>query len=284
MDIFNALGGIDTAQQQLSQQLGTDPQQTASALEAAVPLLLGAITRNATTPDGAAALDNALNDHSGDTLGLFQQGQLPDMTTGQGILGHVFGSQQNSAVNAVAQRAGISPQLAMQILMIAAPLVMNYLARQRGGQSQSGGLGGDLGSVLGSVLGGNMGSNMGGGVGGGLGSILGSVLGGNMGGGLGGMLGGMLGGGQSQQAQGPTQQGYAQPDYQQQGNAQNGGSMFPGYTDNSGAGNSGLGNVMNAGQQPQQHGGGLLGTLESALGGGNSNALEDLIGMFGGKR
>lgn len=41
MDIFNMLGGMGQAQQTVGNQLGTTPQQTEAALEAAVPLLLG---------------------------------------------------------------------------------------------------------------------------------------------------------------------------------------------------------------------------------------------------
>lgn len=246
MEIFNMLGGMGNAEQQVSQQLGTNPQQTASALEAAVPLLLGALTRNAQTPEGAASLSNALNDHTGDALGLFQQGQMPDPRVGQGILGHVFGNQQSSAVNAVAQRAGISPQLAMQILMMVAPLVLNYLAKQRGG-----------------AQGGNMGANAGGVD---IGSILGGILGG--GGGIGGILGQVLGGGQSQ----PSSANYQQP----QGSVLGGGSVIPGFPSaNSGA----------AQANPMGDLGGLMGTLNNVLDSNhNGNALDDLIGMFGGRR
>lgn len=243
MDIFNMLGGMSGAEQQVSQQLGTNSQQTASALEAAVPLLLGALTRNASTPEGAASLSSALNDHTGDTIGLFNQGQMPDQSVGQGILGHVFGSQQNAAVNAVAQRAGISPQLAMQILMMLAPIVLNYLAKQRSGQAgnvgaSTGGMG-DIGSILG---------------GGGLGSVLGQVLGGGA------------------QTQSVPSQNYQQP----QGSI-TGGSVIPGYP----SGNTG------AAAQPSQMGdlGGMIGTLNNVLDrDGDGNALNDLIGMFGGRR
>lgn len=248
MDIFNMLGGMSGAEQQVSQQLGTNSQQTASALEAAVPLLLGALTRNASTPEGAASLSSALNDHTGDTIGLFNQGQMPDQSVGQGILGHVFGSQQNAAVNAVAQRAGISPQLAMQILMMLAPIVLNYLAKQRSGQA------------------GNVGASTGGGMGD-IGSILGSILGG---GGLGSVLGQVLGGGA--QTQSVPSQNYQQP----QGSI-TGGSVIPGYP----SGNTG------AAAQPSQMGdlGGMIGTLNNVLDSNhNGNALDDLIGMFGGRR
>lgn len=247
MDIFNMLGGMGQTQQTVGQQLGTTPNQTASALEAALPLLLGAMTRNATQPGGLDALANAVNQHDGSAIDAFGQGQAPDMQDGQKILGHVFGGQQTAAANAVSQRAGISPQLAIQVLSMLAPLVMAYLSRQKQGQGGAAG-------------------NMGGGMGD-LGSILGSVLGGGAAaGGLGSVLGGLLGGGQQPQAQ------YQQAPYQQpQGSVLGGGQVIPGFPSQGGSAGGDLG--------------GLMGTLNSALdSNGNGNALDDLIGMFGGTR
>ena len=52
--------------QQLSRQLGTDPDQTGNAVAAALPLLLGALGRNSAQPQGAQALYGALQrDHGG---------------------------------------------------------------------------------------------------------------------------------------------------------------------------------------------------------------------------
>lgn len=238
MDIFNMLGGMGQTQQTVGQQLGTTPNQTASALEAALPLLLGAMTRNATQPGGLDALANAVNQHDGSAIDAFGQGQAPDMQDGQKILGHVFGGQQTAAAHAVSQRAGISPQLAIQVLSMLAPLVMAYLSRQKQGQGGAAG-------------------NMGGGMG-----VLGSVLGGGAAaGGLGSVLGGLLGGGQQPQAQ------YQQP----QGSVLGGGQVIPGFPSQGGSAGGDLG--------------GLMGTLNSALdSNGNGNALDDLIGMFGGTR
>lgn len=246
-DLFNMLGGMGQAQQRVGSQLGTTPQQTASALEAAVPLLLGAMTRNATQPGGLDALAGALNRHDGSSLDAFSQGQMPDLQDGQKILGHVFGGQQQAAANAIGQRAGINPQVAMQLLMMVAPLVLGYLSRQRqqGGQPQMGGGMGDLGGLLG------------------------GLLGGAGAGGLGGMLGGLLGGAQGQ-PQMPGQGSLGQ------GGLGQGGSMFPGFP-GAGAQSGVQGQAPAAGQ-----GGDLFGTLNRALDrDGDGNALNDLIGMFG---
>lgn len=162
-ELFNMLGGMDQAQKRVSQEVGASPDQTAQAMEAAVPLLLGAMTRNASNTEGVASLAKALDKHDGSQLDQFAQGQAPNMQDGQKILGHVFGNQQNAAANAVSKRAGIDPQLAMKILMMAAPLVLGYLGRQRnqqGGATAGGGL--DIGGMLGSVLGGGLGGMLGG--------------------------------------------------------------------------------------------------------------------------
>ncbi len=248
MDIFNMLGGMGQAQQTVARQTGASPDQTQAAIQAALPLLLGALTRNAAQPGGLDALSGALNRHDGSALDAFTQGQAPDAQDGQKILGHVFGAQQGQAAQAVGKRAGIDPQLAMQIMSMLAPLVLAYLSRQRqGGAANT--------------------TNSGGGMSGGpdLGSILGGLVGG---GGLGGLLGGLLGG----QAQTPMPQSQM-PQSPMGGGL--GGSVLPGYPD---AGRA-------APSAPAQQGGDLFGTLNRALDGdGDGNALDDLIGMFGGRR
>ncbi|PTA69128.1 DUF937 domain-containing protein [Deinococcus arcticus] len=259
MDILSQLGGLGGAGQTMGRQLGTSPQQTEAAMEAALPLLLGALTRNAAQPGGLDTLGRALERHDGSALSAFGQGQLPDPTDGQKILGHVFGGQQSQAAQAVGRRAGIDPQLAMQLLTMLAPLVLGYLSRQRQGQGgapgfptpgsggQMPGQGGDLGSILGGLLGG-------------------------AGGGLGGLLGGLLNGGGHPQTT-PRQQ----PDpYSQGGGVLGGGPVIPGYPSQGVPHN----------QSPAQRGGGdLFGTLNRALDrDGDGGALDDLIGMFGGGR
>ncbi len=124
-------------QQQLSQQLtggfidqisnqlgGADKRQTATATSAILSTLMGALARNASTPDGAAALSNALEkDHDGsllDNLG--------------GLLGGASGGGQ----------AGGLGGLLGSVLSSAA-------------SGNRGGLGGMLGGLLGGAMGGGQG-------------------------------------------------------------------------------------------------------------------------------
>ena len=64
--VTQSLGGDAT--QQISQQLGANPQQTQSAISAALPMLLAGLTRNAQSPGGAEALHDALASHDGNVL------------------------------------------------------------------------------------------------------------------------------------------------------------------------------------------------------------------------
>lgn len=191
MNVLDMLSGVLPAQASaVASQVGATPEQTQAAMQASVPLILNALHQNTQQEGGEQALGDALQQHDGSSLDTFAQGQLPDAQDGQAIVNHAFGAQAPQAANAVAQHAGIDPQMAMQILSMVAPLVLGALGRGQSSGNASGGLGGMLGGLL------NGGS---GGLGGMLGGLLGGgQSGGNASGGLGGMLGGLLGGGQSE--------------------------------------------------------------------------------------
>jgi len=142
-----------------SQQLGQDKAKTSSALSAALPLILGAMKNNAKTPEGAAGLLSALgNDkHSGgilDNLGsILGGGGIDDnvMQDGAGILGHVFGGKEQNVANAVGSTSGMDAGSAMNLLKVAAPVLMGMLGKKsrQQGVSDSNGIGDLLGGMLG---------------------------------------------------------------------------------------------------------------------------------------
>lgn len=148
---------------QISKQLGTDPQSTQSAINAALPMLLGAISRNAASPHGAQALDKALSQHDGsiltDLLGAVNS--KDKVADGAKILGHVLGNRQGNVQQGLSQLSGISADNSAQLLAILAPVVMGALGQTKkssglnaddlaallGGQKQS--FDGPLGSLVG---------------------------------------------------------------------------------------------------------------------------------------
>ncbi len=147
LDILGqTLGGDTTAQ--IGRQIGADPQATQSALGAAIPMLLTALTHNASTPAGADALHQAVTrDHDGSVLG--QLGDLIGQGSagpGAGILGHLLGNKQEDAQQSIARSSGLTPQQIGMLLTVLAPIVMGALGKMQRQQGlDAGGLAAQLG-------------------------------------------------------------------------------------------------------------------------------------------
>jgi len=190
-------------------QTGQAENKTADVLAMAMPLLMGAMKKNASTPGGAQGLMNALSSkHDGGILdnlgGLFGGGVDQNvMDDGAGILGHVFGSKQPQVENALSSKSGIDAGSIGQILKIAAPILLGYLGKQTRQQNVTSP--DALSGLLGGLMGGNKTANKqqsliesfldSDGDGSVIDDLAGMVLsgGGQKKGGLGGLLGGLFG-------------------------------------------------------------------------------------------
>jgi len=145
-DLMSQLQGAPA--QQIGEQLGLSPAQTQDAIGAALPLLLGALGRNASQPQGADALFGALQrDHAGVDLGSVLGSVLGGGGQGAEILGHVFGRQQNNAAQGLGAATGLGGSQANSLLKLLAPIVLAYLARRMFAQGNATPQG--LGQVLG---------------------------------------------------------------------------------------------------------------------------------------
>lgn len=143
----------------IARQLGVDPSQASNAIQQALPLLVGGLARNSTTPQGARALHSALErDHAsvdiGDLLGSVLGGASGSANRGGGIgdllgsvlggtsgsrqassqagigdaiLGHVFGGRRDRASQGLGQTSGLGSAGAAQLMAMLAPLVMAAL-------------------------------------------------------------------------------------------------------------------------------------------------------------
>ncbi|TDS20812.1 hypothetical protein DFQ03_0065 [Maribacter caenipelagi] len=205
LDLLNSPMG----QQLISGVAGQTNQptdKTANVLSMAMPLILGAMKKNVSTPEGAQGLMSALSsNHNGsilDNLGGLFGGGVDDsvMADGAGILGHVFGNKQPQVENALSQKSGLDAGSVAQILKIAAPIVMGMIGKQTAQSNVSDGNG--MNALLGSMLGGQPQENQSlitslldaDGDGSILDDVAGMVMGGNKSkGGLGGLLGGLFG-------------------------------------------------------------------------------------------
>ncbi len=135
------LGG--QAVNQISQKIGADPGTTGNAIDAALPLLLTAVARNASQGDRAESLARAVaQDHDGSILddvpGYLNQAESGP---GAGILRHVLGGKQQSVQKGLSQTTGLESGKTGQLLAMLAPLVMGAVGRtKRENQLDSNGL------------------------------------------------------------------------------------------------------------------------------------------------
>lgn len=142
MDLTDLIKGqiSDSLIEQLSGQLGgVDRQKTAAATEGILSTLLGAMARNASTPQGASALNNALDrDHDGsvlnDIMGMVTgQASTTNSSTlnGSGILNHILGSRQSGAVDMVSKMSGLDSSKTGDLMSMLAPVVMGMLGKAK---------------------------------------------------------------------------------------------------------------------------------------------------------
>lgn len=119
--------------QQVSAQLGADPTSTQTAIQAALPVLLGALAKNSASPTGADALSGALDrDHDGsildDLTGFLGN---PSQGSGAGILRHVLGQRQAAVESGIGKATGMDTNQIAKLLPILAPIVLGYLGKQK---------------------------------------------------------------------------------------------------------------------------------------------------------
>ena len=129
---------------QLSHQLGgADKQQTAAAASGIISTLIGGLSKNAATPEGAASLADALDrDHDGGVLdNLMDIFSGNEVTTphegmtramnGSGIIKHILGDRTGGAVNMISQMSGLDSGKTNNLMGMLAPIVMGALGRQK---------------------------------------------------------------------------------------------------------------------------------------------------------
>ena len=189
-------------------QTGQDETKTSGLLTMALPVLMKAMERNASTPEGAEGLMGAITGkHNGsilDNLGGLFGGEDSEQVTQDGdkILGHVLGNKRAGIEHVLGQKAGMDSGSVASILKVAAPILMGVVGKQAKQNNVSSS--NDLTGLLGSLLGGNsaqaeqnflekmLDADGDGSI---IDDVAGMVLGGNKKkGGLGSLLGGLFGG------------------------------------------------------------------------------------------
>ena len=131
-------GVMDVLASQLGN--GVSKQQTSGAADNIMEVLLGGIARNAQSPDGANALNNALEkDHDGGILNNIQdilggnnvQPQFERAMNGAGILKHILGDKQSSVIDAISKSNGLNTSQTGNLMLKLAPLLLGVLGQQK---------------------------------------------------------------------------------------------------------------------------------------------------------
>ena len=136
---------------------GQDQNKTGGLLSMALPVLMKAMERNASTPQGAEGLMGAISGkHNGsilDNLGGLFGGGVDDNVKQDGskILGHILGDKRAGVEQVLGQKSGMDTGAVADIMKVAAPILMGVLGKQasQNGVSSAGDLSGLLGGLLG---------------------------------------------------------------------------------------------------------------------------------------
>ena len=155
LDFLDTEKGKDFIQQS-SREVEESPEKVKSALGMALPMIMGALKKNSSSPEGAENLNRELNreKHNGsvlDNLGIGNAGSL--LGEGSGILGHILGGSQSKIASAVGSAVGMEPSKVNKLLQMAAPVVMGLLGKQK--RKENIDSGGGISDLVGSVLGTN---------------------------------------------------------------------------------------------------------------------------------
>ena len=115
---------------------GQDQDKTSGLLIMALPVLMKAMERNASTPQGAEGLMGAISGkHNGSILdnidGLFSGGVDDQVKQdGSNILGHILGNKRAGVQQVLGQKSGMDSSSVADILKVAAPILMGVLGKQ----------------------------------------------------------------------------------------------------------------------------------------------------------
>ena len=191
---------LDERTDKISRRIGADEGKTRTAVHAAVPALLAALSTEAER--GSGLKQAVAEDHDGaiiDQLSEYLDGSAqlnPRATDGDGILQHALGDRRPEMQQALSAKSGLDLGTIAKLLPLLAPILMGMLGkkgRTGGAGTDSGGFGlddigdllgrekadarttnPDIGDILDSISGKGSRSS-----GGGLGGVLDSLTGGN---------------------------------------------------------------------------------------------------------
>jgi outer membrane protein OmpA-like peptidoglycan-associated protein len=122
---------------QASEYLGEPENTTKSALGFILPALLGSLSKQGSTPDGADSLLKTLGGANidsgllGNIAGLFSDKTKTDslVSLGTSLAGSLFGDKVGSIVSTIASLTGLKSSSSSNLLYLIAPLILSFLKK-----------------------------------------------------------------------------------------------------------------------------------------------------------
>ena len=111
----------------MSRRTGGSNDQMAALITAALPILLRAMTANASTKSGAASLNEALSQHT-ESGSVAEQFAMADTADGAKILQHILGGNSSSVMNGLSRQSGLSNDQVGSALSALAPVLLSSLS------------------------------------------------------------------------------------------------------------------------------------------------------------
>lgn len=136
----------------VSEKFGLSKSDSKNAVENAIPVLLGGLTKNSQSGSGAEDILSALSkDHDGSILDHVSKAAKQKSTTDEGakIVDHILGNKQKLASKKIGDETSIDPALMLKIFALIAPFVMGSLGKKN---AKSGLDAGSLSGILGTIL------------------------------------------------------------------------------------------------------------------------------------
>ena len=151
MELISGQLGNEKVLKQLSNTTGADSSQIQQAMKLGLPALMQAMSKNATSQDGASSLAKALDNHKDENIEDVENFlKNVDTEDGSKILNHILGSKNTSVQKNLAKQTGLKQDQASNLMSQLAPLLMGTLGKQKSSQKvDSSGLAGMLAGALG---------------------------------------------------------------------------------------------------------------------------------------
>lgn len=137
MDLVKTAINTSGVADQIGSAVGLEKSKTNSAIEAAIPVLLGGLMKKASTPSGASELSNIFKKQDAepsilDNLGSLVSGGASSKLMGMGtsLLPMLLGSSQASIVSVLMKLLGLGDKSVLGLLGSLAPIVMGVVGKQ----------------------------------------------------------------------------------------------------------------------------------------------------------